>query len=134
MAYCTRHITTSGPCDAQDHRAIERAWEPNPITIRKVTVGLTIVPTPRKHWWRDPPAATGYAYAGNSAVPDVMALVLNGGVRTEDYPADAAFTLPAKGTLPAGEDHVDIHVSCSGGSSFSGWLIVGYTRKGMGTE
>jgi hypothetical protein len=123
---CGRHFVAEGVCNGDDQLPIlSPAWEDRPIRIRSVTVGLQII------GWRLRDVVrgfrpSGYIFAGNSYVPDIMALQLGPGATTNVLPSEIAFLLPGKGPNVDPHTHVDAHVSCSPGYSFRAWLIVYY--------
>jgi hypothetical protein len=91
-----------GLCDGKDQVAIkEQPWEDRPITIRGVTIGLLT----------QPPTAMAYAFAGNSFMPDVIALQIGPGASPPSLPAGITFSLPGHTDSP--DVHVDAHVSCA---------------------
>lgn len=97
--FCSKTFMVAGACTGTDHVAIvEGPWEPSPIAIRGVTVGLLT----------HPPTGMAYAFAGNNTVPDVMALQIGHGSSTVMYPEGRSFGLPAEGQ----PGHVDLHVQC----------------------
>jgi hypothetical protein len=125
--FCSRQFFANGTCDGKDQVPIlAPAWEASPITIRGVTIGLQTQGRPL--WNRltgiEP---SSYAFAGNSYVPDVMPLQVGTGTTTVQFPADATFTLPAKGTEVNPHIHLDAHVSCVNAHNYSVWLVVFYT-------
>jgi hypothetical protein len=115
----------NGVCSGLDQLPIlAPAWEDKPIRIRAVTIGLQISPR-----WRDiifGRPTDGYVFAGNSYVPDIMALHLGPGTVTNVLAPEIAFLLPAKGPTVDDHTHVDTHVNCQAGYHFRAWLIVYY--------
>lgn len=115
---CSRAFTAHGVCSGLDDLPIlEPAWEDQPITITSVTIGLRL--------WDSRGGATGTLFAGNSYVPDVMALQIGPGATTRSFGPREVFTLPGK--PPSPHYHVDLHMDCTQGASYEAWLIVYYT-------
>src|SRR5665213_3362424 len=86
----SKTFIATGFCDGLDQVPIlERPWEKVPIIIVGAAVGLML----------DSPSPNAYAFAGNSYVPDVMALRIGAGSETVMYPADHGFALPAGGSV-----------------------------------
>jgi hypothetical protein len=115
---CSRTVFAMGDCTGGDQLPIfERAWESSSILI--VGVKLTFISRPSQLL---------YVFAGNAFAPDVMA-IWNGEEATSTtaqfMPAGTGFPLPAAGAMPWGQDHVDLHLSCSG--QFSLYMTWFYT-------
>src|SRR5207248_2990905 len=87
----SKTFTANGLCDGHDQVSIlAEPWESAPIAIVGVAVGLELdVPTPN-----------AYVFAGNSYVPDVMALRIGAGSESVMYPAGHAFPFPGLGPEP----------------------------------
>lgn len=92
----------TGQCTGVEQVAIlQPPWESAPIRIVGIGIGLQLDSLP----------SNAYIFAGNSYVPDLMALHVGAGSETVMYPAKSGFALPAADVDPA--SHVDAHVSCS---------------------
>jgi len=109
---CSKTFYAIGNCTGKDELAILRddkgwpaaqlvkPWEITPIRIVGVEIMVTHGPS------------LDYAFAGNSATPDVM-LMVGAGARWGRvfYPAGLGFALPGA----ASHSHVDLHISCGAG-------------------
>jgi hypothetical protein len=109
---CSKTFYATGNCTGQDELAILRddkgwpgaqlvkPWVATPIRIVGVEIMVTHGPS------------LDYAFAGNSATPDVM-LMVGAGARWGRvfYPAGLGFALPGAGS----HSHIDLHISCGAG-------------------
>jgi hypothetical protein len=121
---CSRAFTANGRCTGQDEiPIIEAAWEDQPITITSVTIGLKLG---QNNWWRRIlyQRPTGVIFAGNSYIPDLMALQIDQGVTTRTFGPGEMFSLPGK--PPSPHHHIDLHLQCTKSSYYEVWLIVYY--------
>jgi hypothetical protein len=124
--FCSKVFYGSDNCTGLDHTPIfEGPWESSDISIIGVTVGLHVAGQRWRDWLLRRPI-NAYAFAGNSANPDVMALQVGSGSTTVMYPPGHSFFFPTDGSKGA---HIDLHVSCSGAQRFEAWLVLYYTSQ-----
>jgi hypothetical protein len=117
--FCNALFVGSGQCSGLDTLPIYyTAWETRSISIRGVKI----------HFWPYGNVLSGYAYAGNSYTPDIMASIDLSRESTNQnpwFPDGLSYQLPSS-SAPGGH-HVDLHINCTPSVGYAVWMLVYYT-------
>lgn len=123
---CSKTFYGSGVCSGLDKLPIlQEPWETRPIRVTGVAITVDITGRPRWHERLRGAKVKSFAFAGNSASPDVMAVMSGTGSTQVHFPGGRYFTFPGK----TGKDdpHVDLHVQCLPiGARFESMLTIFY--------